>query len=79
MSLKFLCCFIQLFGSNGVCPSIDSFNKNHDQIVNNIIESDENIKSLMSYLSEKCGQPITGKNVLKLYDLFVCQVNLKYY
>ncbi|KAE9537494.1 hypothetical protein AGLY_006517 [Aphis glycines] len=63
-----------LFGSNGVCPSIDSFNKNHDQIVNNIIESDENIKSLMSYLSEKCGQPITGKNVLKLYDLFVCQM-----
>ncbi|XP_060879222.1 lysosomal acid phosphatase-like isoform X1 [Metopolophium dirhodum] len=60
-----------LFGKMEICPSIDSFVANLPQIIG---YSDKNITALISFLSENCGQPMTGKNVFLLYDLFLCQI-----
>ncbi|XP_060879221.1 lysosomal acid phosphatase-like [Metopolophium dirhodum] len=61
-----------LFNERGKCPVFDSMViKLHNQSDN---LTDKNITALMSYLSEKCGQPITHKNIMKLYDLLLCRI-----
>ncbi|XP_022161993.1 lysosomal acid phosphatase-like isoform X2 [Myzus persicae] len=62
----------QLIGSMGICPSIDSFTESLTQILN--YSADKNITALISFLSEKYGQSITGRDVLQLYDLFLCRI-----
>ncbi|XP_026808028.1 testicular acid phosphatase homolog isoform X2 [Rhopalosiphum maidis] len=60
-----------LFDERGKCPAFDSMvNKLYTQFNNH---TDKNITTLMSYLSENCGQLINSKNLIKLYDLFICQ------
>jgi len=59
-----------LFDEQGKCPAFDSMvNKLYTQFN----YTDNNITTLMSYLSENCGQLINSKNLIKLYDLFICQ------
>jgi len=69
--------FLQLFDERGKCPAFDSMaNKLYIQLNNH--STDTNITTLMSYLSENCGQPINFKNLIKLYDLFICQACIKH-
>lgn len=49
----------------------DMFTDNNNNSNQNSIEA-----PLLSYLSEKCGQEITKKSLMKLYDLFMCQASL---
>ncbi|KAL4144062.1 hypothetical protein QTP88_006294 [Uroleucon formosanum] len=61
-----------LFDEPGKCLAFDSMSiKLYNQLNNH---TDKNITALMSYLSEKCGQPITHKNIIKLYDLLLCRI-----
>lgn len=64
--------FLQLFNERGKCPAFDSMVIKLRNESDNL--TDKNITALMSYLSEKCGQPITHKNIMKLYDLLICRV-----
>jgi len=67
--------YLQLFDERGKCPAFDStFNKLNTLFNNN---ADPDTTTLMSYLSEKCGQLITNTNIIKLYDLFICQACIK--
>ncbi|XP_025205906.1 lysosomal acid phosphatase-like isoform X2 [Melanaphis sacchari] len=61
-----------LFDERGKCLAFDfMMNKLFIQIGN---LADENTTTLLSYLSEKCGQPITNTNIIRLDDLFLCQM-----
>ncbi|CAH1720660.1 unnamed protein product [Aphis gossypii] len=61
-----------LFDERGKCPAFDTTFKKLNTLFNN--NTDQDTTTLMSYLSEKCGQLITNTNLIKLYDLFICQI-----
>lgn len=67
--------FLQLFDERGKCQAFDTTFKKLNTLFNN--NTDQDTTTLMSYLSEKCGQLITNTNIIKLYDLFICQACIK--
>lgn len=51
--------------------------KDDESIINN--KNKNQIKKLLSHLSEKCGTPINITTMFNLYDLFESMVGLKYF
>lgn len=67
--------FLQV--TNDKCPYSKKFLEEYcDQIINE--KNNNQIKELLSYLTEKCGKPIKVKQIFTIYDIYLSKARQKY-